>query len=42
MRTGRTLQWDSAGETFIGDHAAEANRYIEREMRAPYDYRFVG
>jgi hypothetical protein len=42
MRTGRTLRWDSAGETFIGDHAAEANRYIEREMRAPYDYRFVG
>ena len=25
-----------------GDHAAEANTYIARDMRKPYDYSFVG
>jgi len=42
LRTGRTLGWDAAKETFVGEHAAEASRYLERELRAPYDYGFVG
>ena len=42
MRTGRRLTWDSERERFVGDSAAEANRHVAREMRAPYDYRFVG
>lgn len=41
MRTGRKLSWDSAKETFVGEFAQEANGYIRREMRAPYDYSFV-
>ena len=42
MRTGKKLTWDSAAEKFTGDHATEANTYVQREMRAPYDYGFVG
>ena len=42
MRTGRSLTWDGERETFVGDAAREANAYVRREMRAPYDYRFVG
>lgn len=41
LRTGQTLEWDSAAERFVGKHAAEANTYLKREMRAPYDYSFV-
>jgi predicted dehydrogenase len=41
LRTGKTLQWDPENERFIGDHAAEANSHVAREMRKPYDYRFV-
>jgi predicted dehydrogenase len=41
LRTGKTLAWDSTEEKFTGEHAAEANRYLSREMRAPYDYSFV-
>jgi predicted dehydrogenase len=41
MRTGRALTWDSAAEKFTGEHAREANAYVQREMRAPYDYSFV-
>ncbi len=42
LRTGRSLQWDPAKETFVGEHAAEANAFVAREMRKPYDYSFVG
>ncbi|SPE52894.1 Oxidoreductase family, NAD-binding Rossmann fold protein [Verrucomicrobia bacterium] len=42
LRTGRKLQWDPAKQAFHGDHAEEANAYVVREMRAPYDYNFVG
>ncbi len=42
LRTGQKLTWDSAAEHFTGDHAAEANTYLAREMRQPYDYTFVG
>ncbi len=42
LRTGFKLQWDSAAEKFIGEHADVANTYVAREMRKPYDYSFVG
>ena len=42
LRTGRKLTWDSAKEKFTGDHAREANAYLQREMRKPYDYSFAG
>lgn len=41
MRTGRALTWDAEAERFVGEFAPEANRYVQREMRAPYDYSFV-
>lgn len=41
LRTGRALTWDYRQERFVGDHAAEANPYLTREMRKPYDYSFV-
>ncbi len=41
LRTGKKLQWDPENERFTGDHAAEANGYLAREMRKPYDYSFV-
>lgn len=41
MRTGQALQWDPEKEVFVGEHAAEANGYLAREMRKPYDYDFV-
>ena len=42
MRLGQSLKWDPEEEKFIGDHAKEANAYVSREMRKPYDYGFVG
>ncbi len=41
MRTGKKLTWDATAEQFTGDHAAEADTYVQRAMRAPYDYSFV-
>jgi predicted dehydrogenase len=41
LRTGQSLSWDSTDEKFVGEHAAEANGYLVREMRKPYDYSFV-
>jgi predicted dehydrogenase len=41
LRLGKRLDWDPANEQFIGEHAKEANRYVAREMRKPYDYSFV-
>jgi hypothetical protein len=41
LRTGKSLQWDPGKEIFTGDNAAEANSYIAREMRKPYDYGFI-
>ena len=42
MRTGRALTWDAEKEKFTGEFAAEANAHVQRELRAPYDYSFVG
>lgn len=41
LRTGHALTWDPETERFTGEHAAEANGYLRREMRGPYDYSFV-
>lgn len=41
LRTQKILDWDFQSEAFIGDHAEEANTYLSREMRKPYDYDFV-
>ena len=41
LRTGHKLEWDSNAEKFIGSGAQEANRYVAREMRKPYDYSFI-
>lgn len=41
LRTGKALTWDPERERFIGDHAGEANTYLAREMRKPYDLSFV-
>ena len=40
LRTGLKLEWDAAREKFVGSNAKEANRYVTREMRKPYDYSF--
>ncbi len=42
MRLRRPLKWDANAEQFVGDDAAEANAYVAREMRKPYDYGFIG
>jgi predicted dehydrogenase len=41
LRTGFELNWDPVAEKFVGEHAREANKYLAREMRKPYDYSFV-
>ena len=41
VRTGAKLTWDAAREQFVGENASLANRFLSREMRAPYDYTFV-
>jgi predicted dehydrogenase len=40
VRLGRPLQWNPEKEQFVGDR--EANRWVSREMRKPYDYSFIG
>lgn len=42
LRTGKALNWDYNAEKFVGEHAAEANSYLSREMRKPYDLSFAG
>jgi predicted dehydrogenase len=41
MRLGRKLRWDPVAEQFVGEGAAEGNRWVAREMRKPYDYSFI-
>ncbi len=38
---GAKLQWDPAMEHFVGPDAQEANKWLVREMRKPYDYSFI-
>ncbi len=39
IRLGRKLQWDPRKEEYVGD--AEANSYVSRPMRKPYDYTMI-
>jgi predicted dehydrogenase len=39
IRLGRKLEWDPAKEQFVGD--SEANTYLSRPMRKPYDYTMI-
>jgi predicted dehydrogenase len=41
LRSGLKLSWDGQHEQFTGENAKVGNRYIEREMRKPYDYTFI-
>ena len=41
LRTGLPLRWDPVAQKFVGESGKEANRYVAREMRKPYDYSFV-
>ncbi len=41
LRLGRKLQWDAERERFTGDGAQDANAWIAREMRKPYDYSYI-
>jgi predicted dehydrogenase len=41
LRTGLKLEWDGKAERFTGDGAREANKYLKRKMRKPYDYSYV-
>jgi len=40
LRTGLKLSWDPAAERFNGEHQNEANTFLSRPMRKPYDYTF--
>ena len=39
IRLGRKLNWDPVKEEYVGD--AEAQSYVSRPMRAPYDYNMI-
>jgi len=39
---GLNLNWDPKREKFTGEHAKEANNWLVRKMRKPYDYSFIG
>jgi predicted dehydrogenase len=41
LRLRRTLEWDPAREKFTGEGAHEANKWLAREMRKPYNYHFA-
>jgi predicted dehydrogenase len=40
-RLGMPLKWDPEKEEFVGENAAEGNKFLVREMRKPYDYSFI-
>lgn len=42
IRTGLKLNWDPEKEQFVGENSKEANLWIAREMRKPYNYSFIG
>ena len=42
VRTGLKLRWNPENEEFAGDTATEANRWLTRDMRKPYNYSFLG
>jgi predicted dehydrogenase len=42
LRLRQKLRWDHAAEQFTGNGADQANAYLCRVMRNPYDYSFNG
>ncbi len=40
VRLGRALKWNPEREEFVGD--ADANQWLNRPMRKPYDWSFIG
>ena len=42
LRMNQALKWNPEKEIFTGDHAKEANKWLVREQRKPYDYSFIG
>jgi hypothetical protein len=38
---GLKLGWNPNREVFVGENAKEANKWLVREMRKPYDYSFI-
>lgn len=41
VRMNQPVKWDPAKEHFIGDSAREANKWLTREQRKPYDYSWI-
>jgi hypothetical protein len=41
VRMKQPLKWNPDKEEFTGDNAAEANQWLAREQRKPYDYSFI-
>ena len=42
LRMNQALKWNPETEQFTGANAKEANKWLVREMRKPYDYSFIG
>jgi predicted dehydrogenase len=38
---GLKLGWEPQKEEFTGEHATDANKWLTREMRKPYDHSFI-
>ena len=41
IRMGQSLKWNPDKEVFTGANAREANQWLSREQRKPYDYSFI-
>lgn len=41
VRMKRPLKWNPEKEEFAGEHAREANQWLAREQRKPYDDQFI-
>jgi hypothetical protein len=41
VRMNQPLKWNPDTEKFIGANAAQANQWLVREQRKPYDYNFI-
>jgi len=41
VRMNQPLKWNPEKEECVGPNAKEANRWLSREMRKPYDYSFI-
>ncbi len=41
LRMNQALKWNPAKEEFTGANAGEANKWLVREQRKPYDYSFI-